>query len=90
MEIEYLLIGHGMDGEIKRDEYPKDKLVIHETILMSNHQPRTPQPSKFFEVNVINDGGALYAVAIARSTNSSEIIRMIKDSGLKPIPEELL
>ncbi|WP_342656825.1 hypothetical protein GKC68_10565 [Pantoea sp. RSPAM1] len=90
MEVDYLLIGHGLDGEIKRDDYPKKNLVIHETVLMSSHQQRAVKPSKFFEVSLINDGGELYAVAIARSTNSSEIVRMIRDSGIRPIPKELL
>lgn len=38
MKVEYLLIGRGLDGEIKTDDYPKQKLLVGEvTVQAAGH-----------------------------------------------------
>jgi hypothetical protein len=90
MEIEYLIIGHGLDGEIKADDYPKRKLLVGEVTVQEAGHGSHGTPIKTFEVEHFQHNGHVYAVAIGRSTTGQEIIQFIESSGVKPIPDELL
>lgn len=90
MEIEYLLIGHGMDGQIKHFDYPNEKLFVTEVHVEAAGSGAKGRPVKFFNVHHVNYDGSIYAVAIARSCSDAEVLRFIADSGVKPIPESLL
>lgn len=88
--VEYLFIGHGLDGEIKTDDYPKQKLLVVEVVVQAVGSGTQGTPVKTFEVNQITHKGHVYAVAIGRSTTGHEIEQLIESSGVKPIPPELL
>ena len=90
MQVEYLFIGHGMDGQKKTDDYPRRKLRVVEVEVHAAGTGSRGKPVKTFEVQKVAHNGALYAVAIARSVTSSEVIELIEKSQLKPIPDELL
>ncbi|HFT7523576.1 hypothetical protein ACVGWB_18845 [Enterobacter mori] len=90
MKVEYLFIGRGLDGEIKTDDYPKQKLLVGEVTVQAAGCGSHGTPLKTFEVNHFPHNGHVYAVAIGRSTTGQEIIQLIESSGVKPIPDELL
>lgn len=90
MKIDYLLIGHGKDGEIKRDEYPKESLMVFQVQVRRASDAHQGDPIHIFQVHRVNHKGALYAVGIARNVDEHEIKMLIDESGIAPIPEELL
>lgn len=90
MIVEYLFIGHGLDGQIKKDDYPQQKLMVVEVEVVTAGNGSRGKPVKLFEVTQHQYQGEFYAVAIGRSTDSVEINWLIENSGVKPIPKELL
>ncbi len=90
MIAEYLLIGHGLDGQIKQDDYPQKKLMVVQVEIQAAGSGAGGKPIKTFEVNQFRYKDDYYAVAIGRSTDGSEIVQLIETSGVKPIPKELL
>lgn len=90
MKVEYLLIGHGMDGKIKKHDYPKDKLWVTEIKIEAAGSESQQRPVKTFTVQQYRYNNASYAVAVARSVTPEDIERLINKSKVKPIPEELL
>lgn len=90
MKVEYLFIGCGLDGEIKMDDYPKQKLLVGEVTVQAAGNGSQGIPLQTFEVDHFTHNGHVYAVAIGRSTTGQEIIQFIESSGVKPIPDELL
>lgn len=90
MHVEYLFIGHGLDGQIKNDDYPQKKLMVVEVEIHAAGSGVRGKPVKTFEVNHFRYKNDYYAVAIGRSTDSNEIVQFIETSGVKPIPKELL
>lgn len=90
MEIEYLLIGHGMDGKRHRDDFPKESLMVFEVnVRRAGDSPRGDS-IQTFPVHRVAHNGHTYPVGIARSISATEIKQMIDESGIEPIPEELL
>ncbi|AHK21986.1 hypothetical protein BF17_16455 [Yersinia similis] len=87
MEVDYMLIGYGMDGQIHRDEYPKNNIRIIEPIVSRSDSGHHGGPIKTFEVDTVTFNGRKYAIGTSRSTNSDEVFRLIDSSGVSPIPE---
>lgn len=90
MKVEYLLIGHGMDGNIKVHDYPNDKLWVTEVEVEAVGNGSSRSSVKTFSVQRVRLDGATYAVAVARTVNPEEIEKLIYKSKVKPIPEALL
>ncbi|MDF2040864.1 MULTISPECIES: hypothetical protein [unclassified Pantoea] len=90
MEIEYLLVGHGRDGQIKRDDFPKDRLSVYSVQVRRAGEGHMGDPVHTFVVHRVAHGGAIYAIGIARNISEHEIKMLIDESGVTPIPENLL
>lgn len=89
MDVDYLLIGHGRDGEIKRDEYPKERLRVFKVQVRRASDAHQGDPIQTFQVHRVNHKGAVYAVGLAKNIGEHEIKRLIDESGMSPIPEDL-
>ncbi|WP_210530577.1 hypothetical protein [Pantoea ananatis] len=90
MEVDYLLIGHGRDGEIERDEYPKERLLVFKVQIRRAGDGHQGDPIHSFQVQHVNHKGYVYAVGLAKSIDEHEIKRLIEESGMSPLPEDLL
>ncbi|WP_029568910.1 hypothetical protein [Pantoea ananatis] len=90
MEVDYLLIGHGRDGEIERDEYPKERLIVFQVQVRRAGDGHQGDPIHSFEIHRVNHKGSLFAVGLAKNIDEHEIKRLIDESGMSPIPEDLL
>lgn len=90
MEVQFLLIGHGLTGKIKSHEYPCNKLRITEVTVESANNHSVGAPVKTFDVIQHMHNGEFYAIAVGASTNSIQIESLIDSTKLKPIPKHLL
>ncbi|WP_155023210.1 hypothetical protein [Enterobacter hormaechei] len=90
MEIDFLLIGKGLTGQIKRYDYPRDKLRVTELAVESANEPATVRPALVFDVFQHKYDGKTYAIAIGISTDSVQINALIDRLKPQPIPESLL
>ena len=90
MEVEFLLIGKGLTGQIKRCDYPKDKLRVTELTVESANEPATVRSPLVFDVIQHKHDGKAYAIAIGESTDSVQIDALIDRLKPQPIPESLL
>lgn len=50
MEVDFLLIGKGLTGQIKRYDYPRDKLRVTELTVESANEPVIVRPVLVFDV----------------------------------------
>lgn len=89
MKAEYLIIGNGLDGEVIVEDSPQRILSLSGTPpkLTGSHRGQT---AKTFEVDHIRHNRQFYAVAVGRATCAQEIVTLIENSGIRPIPEEVL
>ncbi|HBT4583544.1 TPA: hypothetical protein R6322_002661 [Klebsiella pneumoniae] len=90
MEVEFLLIGKGLTGQIKRCDYPKDKLRVTELTVESANEPAIVRPVLVFDVVQHKYDGKTYAIAIGASSDSVQINALIDRLKPQPIPESLL
>lgn len=90
MKIDYLLIGHGMDGRIYQAEYPAEKIRVVESTIRRAGDGSAGDPVHSFEVYKMNHGGQIYAIGLARSIPHNEMVALVEASEIRPIPEELL
>lgn len=86
----FLLIGKGLTGQIKRYDYPRDKLRVTELTVESANEPVIVRPVLVFDVIQHKFDGKTYAVAIGASTDSVQINALIDRLKPQPIPESLL
>nr|HDI1994638.1 hypothetical protein [Klebsiella pneumoniae] len=77
MEVDFLLIGKGLTGQIKRYDYPRDKLRVTELTVESANEPVIVRPVLVFDVIQHKFDGKTYAVAIGASTDSVQINALI-------------
>ncbi len=63
MEVDFLLIGKGLTGQIKRYDYPRDKLRVTELTVESANEPVIVRPVLVFDVIQHKFDGKTYAVA---------------------------
>ncbi|EMG2464340.1 hypothetical protein V4253_005408, partial [Klebsiella pneumoniae] len=77
-------------GQIKRYDYPRDKLRVTELTVESANEPVIVRPVLVFDVIQHKFDGKTYAVAIGASTDSVQINALIDRLKPQPIPESLL
>lgn len=90
MDVDILLIGNGLTGEVKSCDYPRGKFRVTEVAVHSANAPSQVTPSKIFDVILHRYNGNTYAVGIGQSTDSGQIEALIDSRKPKPIPADLL
>lgn len=90
MEIDFLLIGHGLTGEIKKHFYDGEKLNIKKLTVQPADHPRSDELALSFDVILHKYDGSTYAVGLGSSTDSIQIEGLIDWKKPKPIPVCLL
>lgn len=90
MDVDILLIGNGLTGEVKSYDYPRSKFRVTEVTVQSANAPSSVTPSKIFDVILHRYNGNTYAIGIGKSTDSVQIESLIDSSKPKPIPAHLL
>lgn len=90
MDVDILLIGNGLTGEVKSCDYPRSKFRVTEVTVQSANAPSPVTPSKIFDVILHRYDGNTYAIGIGQSTDSVQIEELIDSKKPKPIPADLL
>ncbi len=94
MDVDYLLIGFGRDGEIKEVEHNSGDLLAPVLIFAPANPDSIQYPERVFTVQVIHHLGHRYAVAIALEEGevlpASKINTLIESSGMKPVPNDII
>lgn len=90
MDVDILLIGNGLTGEIKKYDYPTKKFRVTDVkVSSSNAQPQA-NLVRTFDVVLHRYNGQTYAIGIGSSTDSLQIESLIDKNKPKPIPGNLL
>ncbi|NIF35270.1 hypothetical protein F3J30_01790 [Enterobacter sp. Tr-810] len=93
MNVDYLMIGYGRDGEIKQEECNSGDILAPALTFAPANTSSRQYPVQTFDVKVIHHLGNRYAVAIALEEGevipASRINSLIETSGVKPVPDEI-
>ena len=89
MLVDYLLIGHEQDGEIKKVEHEPGDMLYSSLTFSPANDDSIQYPERVFVVRVIHHLENRYAVCIARDVTALEINNFIESSRQNPIPEEV-
>ncbi|QSW33796.1 MULTISPECIES: hypothetical protein [Leclercia] len=84
MEVDILLIGNGLTGEVKMYDYPNKKFLVTEVTVQSANAARV------FDVVLHEYNGKTYAIGIGKATDSLQVESLIDTKQPKPIPGNLL
>lgn len=90
MDVDFLLIGNGLTGEIKKYDYPRKKLHITEVTVQSAANPGPGNHVRSFDAVLHQYNGKTYAVGIGQSTDSIQMEGLIDSKKPNPVPESLL
>ncbi|MCZ7836158.1 hypothetical protein [Atlantibacter hermannii] len=90
MELEFLLIGNGLTGKIKKHHYTGQKFNLKNITV----EPANPTPFnnlvEEFSVILHLYNNETYAIGLAESSDSLQIESLIDKTKIKPIPKALL
>lgn len=93
MNVDYLLIGYGRDGEIKQEECDSGDMLAPALIFAPANPSSRQYPKQTFDVKVVHHRGHRYAVAIAleegEELSASKINALIESSGVTPVPNDI-
>lgn len=94
MIVDYLLIGHKRDGEIKSEECVKGDILRPGVTFEPANSYSKQYAKQTYDVQVIHHLGNRYAVAVALENGevitAAEINKLIESSGVRPIPEGVI
>lgn len=93
MNVDYLLIGFGRDGQVKSVEQDVGDSLAPALTFAPANSDSIQYPEQVFTVQVIHHLDNRYAVAIALEEGeilpASKINALIESSGVKPVPNQV-
>lgn len=94
MNVDYLLIGFGRDGEIKTVEHNDGDILASVLTFEPANLDSFQFPERVFTVQIILHLGNRYAVAMALEEgevlSALKINTLIESSGMKPVPNDII
>jgi hypothetical protein len=94
MNVDYLLIGYGRDGEVKHVEHENGDFLASVLEFEPANRDSIQYSKRIFTVKVIHHLGNRYAIAIALEDGevitATKINTLIESSGMKPVPRGII